>query len=381
MLAMSTFDMIYSATAVLQMYLLPRETSPRVTAIGTPATCTALGALLQLSYTTFWYNGLLSLYYVTTIVYGWTEKSLSVIEPFLNGFCICVGVGTAAYGSLLGWFSETDIGFGCWVHDYPRGCEQIDEFGDMGEECLSPTIAWYIAGYPLGFLLTVVVACNLRIYFHVRHLTTTEVSNTDNEERCPTPQTVEENVAAVVETSGEQPEQPRCDKAEQQQQEQQEEEQAQYRSQVATQCFSYEFCFWCTSIFTVAIRIIETYGGEGFRESDIYGLLLLHAIVTPSTGVCNMMIFFRPRYLKIRREFPDESRWWAFQRACFGTAFTKRSSSADRGFLYRLFQCLVCGKDPDDRSSKSDDKIGIDIIIVEESSNSSTCSSTRRTGA
>ena len=302
LLAMSLFDILFSLSACLQMFLMPAATSPRLTAMGNPASCTAVGALVQLSFATYWYNGVLSVYYLLTVVYGWSQDKIRrVAEPAWHTVCVSFALVTATLGLVFGWYSELDIGFGCWVNDYPRGCEVLDETtGEMGEMCLSDDIAWLIAGIPITLLLFVVIFVNIRIYCHVRSVLLKSRRHTF--ERSVSSRSLGSMTNHTINTNNNNPNS---------------DSQLRRMRQVAIQGFLYVAAFWMTGIFNALVRIVEGYNLVT-DESDVYPLLFLQALWSPSTGFFNMIIYFRPRYLRCRHNFPFETRWWACQRAVLG---------------------------------------------------------------
>jgi hypothetical protein len=82
------------------------------------------------------------------------------------------------------------------------------------------------------------------------------------------------------------------------------------------------------------LRIIESMAETPEEElemvSKIYPLMILNAFFAPLQGLFNMMVFLRPKYLKWRHEYPEESRCWVTKRAIFGEGVqpTKRRSAA-----------------------------------------------------
>uniref|UniRef100_A0A7S3PAK5 G-protein coupled receptors family 2 profile 2 domain-containing protein n=1 Tax=Amphora coffeiformis TaxID=265554 RepID=A0A7S3PAK5_9STRA len=298
LLAMSVFDILYSLNACLQTFLLPALTSPRLTAVGNHASCNALGFLMQLSYATYWYNGVLSLYFLVTIVYKWSDdKVRRYLEPAWHVTCVLFALVTASMGAVFGWYSEQDMGFGCWVNDFPRGCEKLNETtGEMGEACLSDDIAWLIAGIPITLSLLLVIFINIRIYCHVRAVLLK--SQRHNFARSVSSTSLGSLTASSHNNSNS-------------------DNQLRRMRQVAIQGFFYVAAFWMTGIFSALVRIVEGYDLAA-DESGVYPLLFLQAVWAPSTGFFNMVVYFRPRYLRCRQNFPYESRWWACQRTVLG---------------------------------------------------------------
>jgi hypothetical protein len=75
------------------------------------------------------------------------------------------------------------------------------------------------------------------------------------------------------------------------------------------------------------VRNIESSGYDAANESQIFPLLMLQAVLPPSTGFWNMMVYLRPRYLRCHEDFPSESRLWAFRRAVCGALVGPESTT------------------------------------------------------
>ena len=63
LLGLSIFDLISSVLLSFQSFLVPANTSPRIYAMGTEKTCSAMGFFQQLGFCNVWYSGMLSLYF------------------------------------------------------------------------------------------------------------------------------------------------------------------------------------------------------------------------------------------------------------------------------------------------------------------------------
>lgn len=160
MFGLSICDIISSIAYSLYPFFLPKETSPRVWAIGSDATCSVLGFLTQLGFAAALYNAFLSFYYVLTIRYGMDRKFFAKrYEVLMHLFGLSFCFFTALVGSAKGFYSEVQVGFGCWVNDYPRGCT---------DDCLSTLIGGFYGGIPLFFSLLAMMINHVLVYLHVR---------------------------------------------------------------------------------------------------------------------------------------------------------------------------------------------------------------------
>lgn len=268
LLGLSTADIITSVSFVLQHFLIPAETSPRVWAIGNDLSCTILGALSQLGTTCVLYNGFLALYFLCTVRFGVKERTFARRCEFpLHVFIVGFPLVAAMISAPLGVYGETEIGIGCFFDD-PDGCAE--------GECHSGTIAWALAGIWVVITMPAILIINAVIYFHARR----EVLR-----------------GARASFSGGQL-------------------QAQQIRQVVTQATLYVMAFTGTFIWTIALRVCESQGWV--NELPLFPIMVLQAVFLPSTGVFNALIYLRPRYLRTRVLHPSETRMWAFRRALYG---------------------------------------------------------------
>lgn len=277
---LSVFDLFTSVSFALQPFLVPQETSQRVWALGNDASCSALGFLSQLTLASLLYNGLLSFYYFMTIRYAVSEANFWKYEKYLHGLCVVYPLLTASVGAILGVYHEVELGPGCWVSDWPEGC------GDDKDECKSPLVAWLFNGIWVFLSMICVLVFNVCIYRFVRSKLIQSIRRSMNRDT-----------------------------------------QLQRLQLVASQAFLYVFAFWGTFIFTVVLRIMESRNYDAHDEDRLFPLLVLQSILVPSAGIFNLLIFARPKYLRIRKDHGDQSRFWAWQRALFGEPATRNRPS------------------------------------------------------
>ena len=286
MLGLSGFDIVASLTYILTPFILPQETSMRVWARGTDGTCTFLGFLSQLSFAAVFYNCMLSFYYLLTVRFGIKRQRFAQrYELWMHAFTIIYFLFTAAIGSVIGVYSEVDVGFGCWVNEYPSGCEETDT-------CISPQIAWAFGAGPTGVTFLSLVINNIVIYDHVKR-------------RLGSQGLTEKPALATA-----------------RQQERLTRQQAQIR-EVATQGFLYVATFFCAYLPAFILKGVEAYGEYPFDETPIYPLLVINSIFLPLQGFFNMFIYNRPNFVRVRAAYPQLSTFLAVRKACFDSDIPK----------------------------------------------------------
>ncbi|CAJ1954860.1 unnamed protein product [Cylindrotheca closterium] len=69
-------------------------------------------------------------------------------------------------------------------------------------------------------------------------------------------------------------------------------------------CF-YLGAFYCTHVWSTTNRIVQTITGG----DSVFFLLVMHAFFDPFQGFLNYLVYQRPRYIQMRKKFPDLSVW------------------------------------------------------------------------
>jgi len=273
MVGLSTFDVIASLGWALTPFLLPKETSMRPWAIGNNATCTLLGFITQLGFSAVLYNMFLSFYYLLTVRYGVKRIDFgSKYEVWIHGFCIVFALITAVTGATTGMFSEVQVGFGCWVNNYPPGCT---------DDCISLTIGWVFGGGPIVVTLMALTVNNILVYFHVRRSFLLSTISTGSAR--DTWQSLQ-------------------------------------KREVAQQGFLYVASFllcFCPAAATRGIEAFSPVSREAEMEERIVWLLMIQATTLPLQGFLNMFIYNRPNYSRLRAAYPELTLVAALWKACF----------------------------------------------------------------
>lgn len=92
---------------------------------------------------------------------------------------------------------------------------------------------------------------------------------------------------------------------------------------VRSQAFLFVASYIASSMITYILRLFETQAFEYVDEMELpynhYTLMVLQSILLPLQGLFNMMIYIRPRYLRLQNQYPKESRAWVLRRAVGGS--------------------------------------------------------------
>lgn len=107
MLGLSCSDIVSSLSYVLTPFLVPRETSTRVTAMGNDVSCSVLGWLTQVGYAAIMYNAILSFYMLAVVKFSVTPEDFAArFEPYLHALTIFYFLATATIGMPFQLFTE-----------------------------------------------------------------------------------------------------------------------------------------------------------------------------------------------------------------------------------------------------------------------------------
>lgn len=110
MLGLSVFDVIASFSFVLTPFMLPRETSVRVWALGNHVSCSLLGWLSQLSVAAAWYSCLISFFFLATLRLRISNDDFAVrFEPYMHGLTVFYFLFSATFGVIFDIYGENDL--------------------------------------------------------------------------------------------------------------------------------------------------------------------------------------------------------------------------------------------------------------------------------
>lgn len=234
MLGLSCADIVSSLGFLLNPILIPAETSSRVWAVGTDLTCSMLGWLRQLGFSSLGYNAFLSIYFVMTLKYNISAEDFAAsYEAYIHFLTIFYFLMTATAGFVFNFYSELPVGLGCWV---------TEEYCFSEEHCIGKMLSWIYGAFAILMCLMILIVCQFIIYFHIRGIF--------KREGIPTSQSV-------------------------------------HVKRVAMQGFLYVMSFFIAFTPSGIVRWLELYHGyDASRESEIYGVMILYAICMPLQGMC-----------------------------------------------------------------------------------------------
>ena len=349
LLGLSVADFLCSIVYPWQAFLVPQATSHRIFAIGNDQTCSFLGFGQQIFFASILYNSMLSLYFLLTVRYGMSNPHVAQkYEAYMHLVATGYPVIAAFIGLGVGLFHELEIGHGCWVNDYPVGCETVcnDTSPQPCTQCTD-----YIFGLFFGFIPSIlafimIVTNNILVYLHVR--STIQKSRrrfkatTSSSQQPPSSSAAPMDKSATINNTGSartgRPSITASIKRRVTRKKRAPDPQLQRIRAVAVQACWYVIAFMMTYMASIIVRCLAAAGFSAEDEAKLFPLLVIEAILLPSQGLFNLCVYIRPSFQRTRRDYPNETYGWVFRRALYGEIIKpvkdepkRRPSSSDFG--------------------------------------------------
>ncbi|CAJ1952218.1 unnamed protein product [Cylindrotheca closterium] len=348
LLMMSICDIMFSMTIGAAAFLRPEESSKRLWAFGTEATCSAVGFFHQLSTSAIWYNGSLSTYFLLTTRFGMKNADVSrCFEPVMHAVSIGFPLLTAIFGSVIGLWGEMPVnGFRCYMVDLPKNCGS--QPGHSREECISDRL--FIMFYYVPVILTfVALVGNNTIISHfvwkqtnpkaVRQRATSSAGGSSGGNHSY-PSAGDSSTNSELDTSGRHSKSTRTSKQgsteRRKQQTERQKEQRQRLRLIRSQAFLFVACYTTSYIWPFVINQLKKGAKSDEELMDLlckyYPLMICEAMLLPLQGMFNLFVFIRPKWLRSRHDFPKENLRWALRRSVFGAEIkpTQRKKESSR---------------------------------------------------
>jgi len=113
LLAMSISDIFSSSAIFVGSWAIPKGTDGIYMAFGTETTCKIQGFFNQFGVVTPLYNGMLALYYLLSINWGWKEYQINSIEKYMHAAPILWGLTTAISLAAADLYGQATLW--CWL--------------------------------------------------------------------------------------------------------------------------------------------------------------------------------------------------------------------------------------------------------------------------
>lgn len=269
-------------------------------------------------------------------------------EAYMHLVAIGYPVMAAFIGLGVGLFHELEIGHGCWVNDYPAGCETLcnDKSQQPCTQCTDYIFGLFFGFIPAILAFVMIVTNNILVYLHVRNTiqksrrrfkATTSSSQQprsssaaamDSSEICnnnSNARTGRTSITASIKRKVTWKRKAR-------------DPQLQRIRAVAVQACWYVAAFMMTYMASIIVRGLAAAGFGPEDEAKLFPLLVIEAILLPSQGLFNLCVYIRPSFQRTCRDYPNETYGWVFRRALYGEMIKpvkdepkRRPSSSDFG--------------------------------------------------
>ena len=303
----SLCDIVATCNYIVGPFLLREETSFRYWALGNDTTCTISGAVFHFGFSSICYYAVMSVYFLLTIRFGMTQRTMvRYVEPVMHTLAFGYPLMTAVIGIPLRQYNEMDLVPFCYMAPRREPCDfedVINHHENMITRNATATAAnnnmlppyciirsdnglfpWVTGGLYAALCLITILLSNILIFSHV--FKTTYCNNRFNH-------------GGVSEG------------------------QVQRVRQVAAQAFLYVAAFFTGFLGTYIVRMLDaTETVHSSDEDKLFPLVAYSFHFFPLIGFFNFTTYIRPRYLRTRKRFPLETRYWTFKRTIHGKNIT-----------------------------------------------------------
>jgi hypothetical protein len=276
LITMSLCDIIVSIFFFCSSWLIPSFEN-EYGAMGNWTTCQVQGFFCQFGLAIAYYNLSLTIYYVASIRWGWSQTKIRIqLEPFLHFLPMMLGIGTGLIAIPLQLYNNDS--WACWLAGYPRFCNETWNSAPEDANCIrgdNATLYRWLLYYLFLWIAVLLVIYNMvMVYYSILGHEKALESNQDQ-----TFQNVDDDGKSAEETIIEKKRKRRHE----------------HSKRVAIQ--GYWFCsvFLLTWVFPTATRFTEVSGNQVPIQ-----LIFATSTFVPWQGFFNFLVYIMPRIIDSR---------------------------------------------------------------------------------
>ena len=353
LLGLSVTDILHALAWIGGPLAVPRDTSLRtVTAMGNTVTCAVDGAMFQLGGASYMYSAVLSLHFMLVIRYGLKDRDLRRVEIPLHILIWVFSITTSVAGVYLKLFNEVDLNLGCWVSELPSSCGDDEDFGVITGGGINGGMNPTNESIPFFPTNNTTTTTNVSIFDRINSTNNLQVpslspsisSSSSSIATSSTPCMRGNNallfahvfaaihvmmLPIVIVFHGLIYAKVRKTAKAVQRYNNQSLRVADRTKKVATQGFLFVLVYVNCTLWTIIIRTLDGWGiATANNEQSFLALIILSQTISPAQGLLNLLIYIRPRYMRVRERHEELSQWqvlWA--------ALWKRQSAQANGLI------------------------------------------------
>ncbi|GFH44562.1 hypothetical protein CTEN210_01036 [Chaetoceros tenuissimus] len=289
--AMSISDILFSLGFLLSPFLGPKDNPDALFAIGTTGSCEAIGFLFLLGFQCLlFYIVFLTYYFMRRIKYKVTAKDFEKKEEkYLHRVIVLISLVMATTAFFAGSINPQGYGSLCGTSPYPEYCEGQTWEGEpckRGDDQITKYLNIYggvLAGSSLLSISLILALTSSHVYKQERALTIPARAIGDVNRRNPG-EAAPENVQGEIDRNIQ--------------------NRHALTKQALTQSFLYILAF-IVVYFPPGIGILRIRFGNATDLPE--WLFWLISLTTPFGGVFNILIYTRPKVLRLKEDYPNAS--------------------------------------------------------------------------
>jgi hypothetical protein len=285
-------DLFVSSGRFLTTWPVPNPSEYVAFSMGNEKTCNFQGFLIQMSSALPIYSAMITIYFLLTIRYNFSEEKIKKnFELAFHAIPFTFGLVTSSSALYFEMFNEADLW--CWIASFPKGCDKRSESDIDVELCIrgEASEAWirYLVILPLWIIFIIIILSQVMVCRAVkvqedrnaRYTVALNVSqeSSEKENRCfSLCQNIYHSLSKV---------RPRT--------------QISRSQQVFSQSLFFVAMFYVIHLIPGIARVYEAVTGH-----KTYTLILAHGVVLPLQGFSNFVVYRRPQYVRLRKQYPNE---------------------------------------------------------------------------
>ncbi|GFH44611.1 hypothetical protein CTEN210_01085 [Chaetoceros tenuissimus] len=307
--AMSISDILFSLGQLLSPFMGPKDNSDALFAIGTTGSCEAIGFIFIIGFCCLvWYTVFLTYYFTRRIKYKVTPQNFAKKEEkYFHAIFIVLAMTLGMTSVATKSINPQGKGNICGIGSYPNGCE--DQFPDITCErgngkVIGILLTMFGSVLFASFFIIILILAMFthHVYREERTLTipAREIGRTVDQREQHSDEDAED--AAEVEQQAEEENVDEVEESEAVRANRKEKNRLVLTKQAFHQSLLYILAFFLVYLPPLTGLFLRRFANE---KGTLMWRFWLSALFTPLTGVFNILIYTRPKVLKLKETLPN----------------------------------------------------------------------------